>query len=138
MNKQFPATKDHLHAMVEFIKNGAEEIGFTSKELNRIELAAEETIINIISYAYPDKKGVIFIGCSETTNNKGIKIIITDIGIPFNPLKKGPNVNIDAPLEERTYGGYGVFLINKVMDHLDYQRSNNKNILTLIKYTSNE
>jgi len=135
----YPASLQSLHQMVAFIKKEAETIGFDPKELNKIEVAAEETLINIISYGYPEKQeGTITIGCSGI-KDKQIIIAIEDDGMAFNPLENEHSQNIDteAPLEERTYGGYGIFLIRTVMDEIHYERRDHRNRLTLKKQVLN-
>ena len=62
---------------------------------------------------------------------------IRDDGIPFDPTKvKLPDVS--QPAGERPVGGLGILLISKLMDHMDYARINNQNVLTLTKHTGNE
>ncbi|MDZ7776986.1 MAG: hypothetical protein U5L09_15925 [Bacteroidales bacterium] len=41
--------------------------------------------------------------------------------------------DIDSSAQDREVGGLGIFLIGKIMDSFTYQRSDNKNILTLNK-----
>ncbi|MFN4175202.1 MAG: ATP-binding protein, partial [Parachlamydiaceae bacterium] len=86
MVKTFKAKLDNLREMLGFIKREATLNGFDDKSLNRIELAAEEVLINIIQYGYPKHDGVIEIDC-QTSGKAGIKIVITDQGVPFNPLE---------------------------------------------------
>ena len=58
-------------------------------------------------------------------------LIITDSGIPFNPLKFTPKV-LPKTLDEVVPGGLGVGIIQKMSDRLEYMRVDGKNVLTLI------
>ncbi len=129
----FVSSLDTLYAMLKFIKEKCEEIGFTNTITSKIELAAEEALVNIISHGYPDSPGKIEI-IVEKSEKPGIKITLIDSGIPFNPIdtiKKFNPKNIDITEE---IGGYGIYFIVNMMDSVDYQRVENKNILTLVKF----
>lgn len=96
-----------------------------------INLVIEEAVSNIIFYAFnDDDKHEIKISISLENNRLNIKI--TDDGIPFNPLlQQQPDVTLSA--ENREVGGLGIFLIAQIMDEVNYERNENKNILTLKK-----
>lgn len=108
-------------------------MSFSKSHLFQIELAAEEAIVNIITYAYVNEQGHIEIDCYRTEPKNGILITIKDYGIPYNPIASIKNKDKDNLLEE-TLGGYGVFFILKVMDDVEYRREENSNILVLTKY----
>lgn len=133
MVNKFEASLEKLHAMLNFIKAQASQNGFDQKALQRIELAAEEVLVNIIQYGYPNGNGTIEIDCEKVTD-AGIKIVIKDHGIPFNPLENKPEFDSDAPLEERKVGGCGIFFITNLMDEVKYDRLEDENVLTLVKY----
>lgn len=135
MIKNFPASLDSLYDMLTFIKDQAENVGFDDTSTTEIELAAEEALVNIVSYGYLNRTGKIEIGCFNSTENyKGLKIIIKDTGIPYNPLAGVRQREFHSIVEERTPGGYGVFFILKIMDEVEYKREGDSNILILIKY----
>lgn len=57
---------------------------------------------------------------------------IEDDGRPFNPLE-APVSGTDAPLEKGPTGGFGIHLVRKVMDEIEYRRQDNRNILVMRK-----
>lgn len=130
-----PANMENFDRLMDFIQVEAENAGFDKKPVNKIRLACEEIIINVINYAYPDKEGDIEIKCNSNKDGSGFFIKIIDWGAPFNPLSK-PEPDINAPADEREIGGLGIFLVRKVIDKFDYIREGNSNILTLFKYLS--
>jgi len=132
MTKTFAAQIENLEEMRNFIKDYAVEIGFDKQNIARLELITEEVFVNIINHGYSGKGGSIEIDCSQP-DESSLKIVITDYGIPFDPIANAKDIDINAPLEERTYGGYGIFLILKVMDEVNYKRKDNANILTMVK-----
>ena len=49
-----------------------------------------------------------------------------------NPTAK-PEVDITLSAEDRSIGGLGIHLIRQIMDHINYERVDGHNVLTLIK-----
>ncbi len=131
--KGFPAKIEALYDMLAFVREEAERAGFAPPLISRIELACEEALVNIISYGYqntPSKNATLEIECSPI--DKGIKILLRDQGIAFNPLENQSRFNPKVD-NENCVGGYGVFFILNLMDEVTYSREDNFNILTLIK-----
>ena len=61
-----------------------------------------------------------------------VRVDVEDDGQPFNPLA-APEADTTKPLEERTIGGLGIHLVRKLMDGLEYQRQEGKNLLLMKK-----
>jgi serine/threonine-protein kinase RsbW len=137
MNKTFAAHLDNLYDMLLFIRNQAESVGFDEIEISKIELATEEALVNIISYGYPVNSGEIEILCDKVENN-GLKIVLKDNGVPFNPLSNSKRFDPNAPVETRAVGGYGVFFIMKIMDEVEYNRVDGNNVLSMIKHVASD
>lgn len=132
MVKTFKAKLDNLREILGFIHAEAALNGFDESTINKIELASEEVLVNIMQYGYPTHEGQIIVDCQ--ISGKGIRIEIRDQGIPFNPLESAPELDVDAPLEERKIGGCGIFFITTLMDEVKYNREDEMNVLTLVKY----
>ena len=126
-----PAKLGHLEAMLNFITDRARLQGFDDKRINHIQLSAEEVLVNIINYAYPDTEGEIEIAVTPLAQG-GLEVTITDSGRAFDPLVM-PDPDIKAPLEQRKIGGLGIYLLRRLMDQVTYKRQDNRNILTFIK-----
>jgi len=127
---QLPAKIENMELLVRFISDIARKLGFSGKRIKEIELATEEALVNIINYAYPDHSGDIKVTCTQDPS-KALVIKIEDTGIAFDILSlKDPD--IAAGISDREIGGLGVFLIRKLMDKVQYQRKNKKNILELV------
>jgi serine phosphatase RsbU (regulator of sigma subunit)/anti-sigma regulatory factor (Ser/Thr protein kinase) len=129
----FPAKLENLPHMFAFIREGAGRQGFVHEHIDKIQLACEEALVNVISYAYPKAPGDIEITYLNSTSY--LEICIIDAGIPFDPLSL-PEPDIHKPIEERTIGGLGIFMMKKIMDEVRYERKGDRNILTLTKYNT--
>ena len=102
------------------------------QELNMpVNLALEEIVSNVMLYAYPENKSGQVLVEAETAP-KRVVFTISDTGIPFDPTQQEePDITLAA--EDRQIGGLGIYLVRQLMDEIQYERKDNKNILTLIK-----
>lgn len=128
-----PAKMENLETLIEFVLAESDQLHFDSMLQNRIRLATEEVLANVISYAYPDQIGDVSISTERTTGRDGIRVEISDSGIPFDPLGK-PEPDLSIPLEKRQLGGLGIFLVKEIANDVSYHRKDGKNILTFTKY----
>ena len=114
-----------------FIEEVCEAIGLDMPETMSINLALEEAVVNVMDYAYPTGiQGQVLI--EAEADKERMKFVITDHGIPFDPTTK-EEVDTTLSLEERPTGGLGIHLVRQIMDSINYERVDDKNVLTLRK-----
>ena len=119
-----------------FMKSVAEEVGIEASLAAQLRLAVEEAVVNVMSYAYPaDQTGDITVRASS--DGRSLKIEIIDCGVPFDPTTKELS-DTTLSAEERQIGGLGILLVRDLMDSINYEREEGKNILTLWKKFSTE
>ncbi|MBR5661643.1 MAG: SpoIIE family protein phosphatase [Bacteroidales bacterium] len=120
-----------IDRLTEFINMIAQKIELDPDLAQSINLALEEAVMNVISYAYPEgTEGEIKVDASARKNT--IRFTISDTGQEFDPTAI-PEVDTSLGLEDRQIGGLGIHLVRKIMDRVSYQRLEDKNILTLTK-----
>lgn len=95
---------------------------------NKLDMISEEIFANITFYAYPKNNGMIYVSIDNSNNEITLKF--EDEGIPYNPLEK-PDPDITLPPEERPLGGLGIFMVKEMAKNISYERTNDKNILTI-------
>jgi serine/threonine-protein kinase RsbW len=128
----FPAVKASLEHMHAYIQQAVRKTGADEDAFGKIELASEEALVNIIHYAYPQGTGNIDIEYSVLSDPARLQIVISDNGVPFNPLlQEEPDISL--PVEERPIGGLGIFLMKQCIDRVDYRHEKGRNILTFLK-----
>jgi anti-sigma regulatory factor (Ser/Thr protein kinase) len=99
----------------------------------QIDIAIDEIITNIASYAYGSGSGDFTVEADVQEEPRLIRLRFSDSGIPFDPLQKAdPDTSLSA--EDRQIGGLGIYLVKKTMDEVRYEYSDNQNILTVVKY----
>ncbi len=101
-----------------------------------MNLALEEIVTNIINHGYNGREEYP-ITIRFTLDKHDLRIQIKDGAPEFDPFDLPEPEDLDKPLEERNIGGLGIHLVKKFTDNFSYRRSNNKNIVTLIKYIDN-
>jgi len=112
-------------ALAEFGKR----YGLEEEALHGINLALEELVVNIVSYAYRDTARHEIVIRFEK-REKDFVIQVRDDGIPFNPVQI-PGPDLALPLIERPVGGLGMHIVRHLAGSVEYQRVHGKNILTL-------
>lgn len=129
-----PASMEYLDKIMEMVENVFGQTDSPEQDKFHVLMSVEEIFTNIASYAYEEKVGDVRISCGLDDGQDKNKISVTfcDWGIPYDPLKK-PDPDFDIPLEERAIGGLGIFMVKKYMDHIEYSRVEDCNILTIEK-----
>jgi serine/threonine-protein kinase RsbW len=113
-----------------FLRINLEELQLCEEDYFKIELSLMEICTNIMRYAYPQKKGDIFL--KTWHQDATIYLEIRDSGIPFDPTQI-KEWDIEEMIGKKRKGGLGIFLARKLMDGFSYRRENNQNILTMYK-----
>ena len=121
----------------QFIQSVGDRLNLEAQVTSQLMLAVEEAVVNVMNYAYPiGTKGDVNITAHCT--DKDIKVIISDEGKAFDPTTTN-KADTTLTAEERPIGGLGILLVQQLMDSINYERSNGKNVLTLKKnYQSND
>lgn len=126
----FQPIKRQARQILKAILNTPEISSCRMKEFLTLQLACEEIVVNITSYAYPEGSDGYLDVIIQITDR--IVIRFEDGGVPFNPLEhKSPDITL--PWKQRPIGGLGIFLLRRKMDDIHYEYVDNKNILTIEK-----
>ena len=117
-----------------FVDEVCEACGVEMMTTMQMNLAIEEAVVNVMSYASPEgTKG--YVDISAHSDNSGLTFVISDSGKPFDPTTKG-DVDTTLPAEERSIGGLGIHLVKQLMDNIQYEYKDGHNVLTLKKKIS--
>jgi serine/threonine-protein kinase RsbW len=124
-----PAEMGNLEEFLDFVVEEAGNQGFPPQRVSEIRLVSEEVLVNIFSYAYPEKCGHVSMNCSGGEDVFMLEIL--DRGAPFNILA-APGPDLSSCLSERCVGGLGIYFVKKMTTEIRYVRENGENRLTLI------
>ena len=117
-----------INPIIDFMK----EVGADHKACYQVEMALEELLVNVASYAYEAGDGMIEVIYETDEDKKLLTITIIDEGKEFDPLKRNdPDITLSAA--DRQIGGLGLFIVKNTMDDVEYKRLNNRNVLIIKK-----
>ncbi len=123
--------REEIAKLAPFIEEFAAQAGLAEELVFSLNLALEEAVSNVVLYAYPpDKKHTLTLVAKR--DGDIVTFILSDTGKEFDPTA-APEADITLSAQEREIGGLGIFLVKQIMDSVEYQRIENKNILTLKK-----
>ena len=112
------------------------EVASVGQALMAVHMAVEEVVVNIVEHAYPETvEGYIDVEIERRDGS--ITFCFRDGGIPFNPLEQEPP-DTSLSIAQRPMGGLGIFLLLKEADTIDYEYSDNENILTVSLQTNKQ
>ena len=114
-----------------FIEELGEEFGLSPELVFNLNLVLEEAVSNVILYAYPKEEHQT-ISLIARKKDSQLIFVLTDSGKEFDPTQ-APDADITLSAEDRPIGGLGIFLIRQIMNTVEYQRIEGKNVLTLGK-----
>ena len=106
-------------------------LGFTDKPAQGLRLAVEEIVVNVMDYAFPEgAEGEVRI--DARSDGKDLRLVVSDAGVPFDPTGAA-RADTSLSVEDRPIGGLGIFLARGMADSINYERVDDRNVLTLKK-----
>ena len=96
-----------------------------------LNLVCEEIFVNNLLHGKMsvEQEGLTI---EMSLKEKELLLVLSDAGKEFDPLAV-VDPNISGELIDREMGGVGIYLIRKWADEIGYQRTGDKNVLTIIK-----
>ena len=67
-----------------------------------------------------------------TEDPAGVRLVFADDGVPYDPLAHA-DPDTTLPANERPIGGLGIMIVKKMADSISYERTCNRNFLTVFK-----
>ncbi|MBU1055711.1 MAG: ATP-binding protein [Proteobacteria bacterium] len=124
-----PSRVENLPHFITPVLAAARALFVDEDRCHDLELAIEESIVNIINYAYPDKEGIVRIGCRREEDC--LVVCIEDEGIEFD-ITAADAPDLSSDVSSRKIGGLGIYLVRNLMDDVRYRREGNRNLLELV------
>lgn len=125
------AHKDYLGGLRDFVKKMGEKYGYPSKMIHHLTLAVDEAATNIIRHAYRERDGEITI--RAVMKRDSFTIALIDQGDYFDPRRvQAPDLHRYVDIGKK--GGLGIYTIRKVIDEIDYRKTDEGNELRMTKY----
>lgn len=110
----------------------AGERGIPESSVRAFQVVFDELLTNAIDYGLADTAdGQLQVSLCPSV--EALEAVIVDNGPAFDPLLEAESPDLDLSLEHRPIGGLGIHLVKSLMDHAEYRRSDDRNVLRLSK-----
>jgi anti-anti-sigma factor len=110
----------------------ARRIGLPLGMVFDMNLALDEVLTNIVTYAYDDEDEHQIVVRLRLERDRFV-VDVEDDGREFDPLATD-EPDLAAPVEERPVGGLGLSLVRRLVSELAYDRRGGWNVLTMTRY----
>ncbi len=130
INAEFAAEERYLDSIQRVVREACAAAGMQRKMVSAVLLAVEEGATNIIRHAYLYEKGTIRL--RVVIYKKLVAFSLIDSGRSFQPEGSG-KIDLEHLVESGRRGGLGFYMIQKIMDQVEYISAAGFNELRMIK-----
>lgn len=117
--------------VVALFEQFATENGLPVQVAQRFELALDEVLTNVVSYAFPEDAEDPAVSVTMQLDGEWLKVRVQDNGPAFDPLHDAEEPDLSLDADHRPVGGLGIFLAKSFVHRLTYERVDGCNRLTL-------
>lgn len=129
MKKTFSRSFDELREIVAFTVDFFAQENLDPGLRNIVDLCVEELFVNMVTYNTETQADILI---ELLPHEHGVEVSLTDYNVArFDPRDVGP-INVDAPLDDRTPGGLGLYLVMKMADSIHYEYRDRTSKITFI------
>jgi len=129
MKQEFGRSLDELRNIVRFTDAFFLENDINASVRYIVDLCVEELFVNMITYNTESNADILI---EMKPHQHGVEISLTDFDVErFDPREVQP-VDVNAPLEQRTPGGLGLYLVLKMVNSIHYEYRNRTSKITFI------
>lgn len=126
------AELDNLSAVRRFVMDRLAALAVDPEVAHDVILATDEAVTNVIVHGYQGRPGSVEIEVGRS--GESLVVHVRDQAPPFDPTRVPPP-DLNLPLEQRPYGGMGVYIIRKLMDRMSHRLTpQGGNELILVKH----
>ena len=122
---------EQLSLLSRFVKDMCRQYSIPENIVNDIDVSADEIGTNIITYAFPQDEVHNFYVYFHFEASE-VVFTFEDDGIPFDPTQR-TDTHLDLPPDERPAGGLGIMMVKSLMDKVEYERRDDKNIVCIVR-----
>ena len=130
MEHVFERRLAELENVFHFLERELAQMNIGGKPAFALKFVVEELFTNMVKYE-KGSSGGITLEVHRTDDSCIVKMIDDDVD-EFD-VTRPPEVDVTAPIEDRVPGGLGMFLVNKLVDSIDYSYANRRSVITFSK-----
>ena len=130
VNAAYPADFNQLDNIKAIVRENCLAAELPGRDIHALQLVVEEVASNIIRHAYKFQKGQIRLRLVIYKNV--IVLSLIDTGRSFQPNFTG-TVNLEKLIETGRKGGLGFYMLQKIMDSVEYISAGGYNEMRMMK-----
>ncbi len=120
---------DSLPAIFKFNADAVSSLGIDVSLMNTVDFVVEELFTNMVKYSTMSSSPV---DLSLVELPGGVEVTLTDYDVDPFDVTLAPDVDINAPIEQREPGGLGLHLIKRMVDSITYQYNERDRISRIV------
>jgi anti-sigma regulatory factor (Ser/Thr protein kinase) len=130
MHKDFARDYDSLTALYQFAEDilAANDIGESVRF--PVHLALEELFTNMVKYSHAAEGDI---GVDMVVDGGAVTVTLTEDDVDEFDVTQPRDVDTDASLSDRTPGGLGLFLLQNLVDKLEYDYRDRRSSVVFTK-----
>jgi len=113
-----PNNIEFISFAINAVSEMAKKMNFSEDDIIKLEIGTEEAVSNVIKHAYSDKEEMTF-DIILDPQPLGLKIIIKDTGVPFDPSRIH-EYHPDTLEQDLSVRGLGTFLMKQFLDEVSF------------------
>ena len=129
MQQKFGRGLEELKHIVSFTDRFFAQNGIDQSVRYIVDLCVEELFVNMLTYNTETNAEILI---EMNSHGNGAEISLTDFNVDRFDPSDARSVNVEAPLEQRTPGGLGLYLVLKMVSSIHYEYRNRNSKITFI------
>lgn len=129
MKQEFGRSLDELKNIVSFTEEFFAQSQIDDSVRYIVDLCVEELFVNMVTYDTETNSDILI---EMNPGERGVEVIMTDFGVEKFDPRDAATVDVDAPLEQRTPGGLGLYLVLKMVSSIHYEYRDRTSRITFI------
>ena len=135
MQREYQRSFNQIRKIVEDTAGFFSEHEIDDSLRMKVDLSLEELFVNMVTYNTETDSDILI---EMKPIEQGIEVSLTDFDVErFDPTMAA-EIDIDAPLSERTPGGLGLYLVLKMADSIHYEYRDRKSKITFTNRVTGE
>ena len=118
MERTFSRSYESLSEIFDFTAGFFRTEDLDRRMLHDVDFTLEELFTNMVKYS---RESEADIEIDLERSGDGVRVEIRDHDVEPFDVTRAPEVDVHAPIEERTPGGLGLHLIRHLVDELEYE-----------------
>ena len=129
MQQKFGRSIGELKNIVAFTDRFFDENDIDESVRYIVDLCVEELFVNMVTYDTETSSDILI---EMNPHDHGVEVSLTDFDVERFDPRDAPPVDVEAPLDQRTPGGLGLYLVLKMVSSIRYEYRNRNSKITFI------